>query len=108
MNQINLTHAAFAKAKSDVAEGAGQLQRDRDSIDGRVSGFLGSGWTGIAADSFVEAWGDWKDAAGDVHRGLVSMGELLDVAHKDFISADDSSQQALDQVSARLIDRLGG
>ncbi|MEJ7832947.1 MAG: WXG100 family type VII secretion target [Nocardioides sp.] len=108
MTQIDLTHTAFDKAKSDVREGAERLTRDRDNIDARVTGFLGSGWTGIAADSFVEAWGDWKDAAGDVLQGLVSMGELLDAVHKDFIAADDASQQSLDQISARLIDRLGG
>ncbi|MBA3783105.1 MAG: hypothetical protein H0X12_14800, partial [Nocardioides sp.] len=50
---------------------------------------------------------DWKVAAKDVHDGLVAMGELLDAAHQDFIQADDSSQQQLDQLSARLIDRLG-
>lgn len=108
MSQITLTHAAFAKAKSDVQLGSERLKKDRDSIDERVSGFLGSGWTGVAADSFVEGWEEWKAAAGDVLQGLVSMGELLDAVHQDFIQADDSSQNSLDQVSARVIDRLGG
>ena len=108
MSQINLTHDAFAKAKADVAHGVERLQRDRSTIDQRVSGFLGRGWTGVAADSFVEGWGEWKDAAGEVLEGLRAMGELLDAAHHDFIAADDSSQQSLDQLSARLVDRLGG
>lgn len=107
MTQINLTHAAFAKAKSDVQVGAERLQKDRDTIDQRVTGFLGSGWTGSAADSFVTAWGDWKAAADDVLQGLTSMGELLDAAHRDFVQSDDSSQQALDRVSARLVERMG-
>lgn len=107
MGQINLTHAAFAKAKSDVQAGAERLHRDRENIDLRVSGFLGSGWTGDAADSFVDAWDDWKAAAGDVLQGLRSMGELLDAAHRDFVQADDASQVNLDQIAARLIDRLG-
>ncbi|WP_426245473.1 WXG100 family type VII secretion target [Nocardioides sp. LHG3406-4] len=105
---INVIHQAFTQAKADVAEGAGRLKSDRDRIDTRVSGFLGSGWTGVAADSFVDAWGDWKVAATDVLDGLVAMGELLEAAHKDYIDADDTSQQQLDQLSARLIDRLGG
>ena len=104
---INVIHDAFATAKSDVAAGAARLEADRTRIDGRVSGFLGSGWTGVAAESFVEAWSDWKVAAKDVHDGLVAMGELLDAAHRDYVEADDSSQQQLDQLATRLIDRLG-
>lgn len=105
---INVIHQAFTRAKSDVAEGCSRLKSDRDAIDKRVTGFLGTGWTGVAADSFVDAWGDWRVAATDVLDGLTAMGELLDAAHKDFIESDDSSQQRLDQLSARLIDRLGG
>lgn len=107
MDQINLTHAAFAKAKSDVQAGAERLHKDRDSIDQRVTGFLGSGWTGEAADSFVDAWDDWKAAAGDVLQGLNAMRELLDATHRDFVESDEFSQRSLDQLSARLIDRLG-
>lgn len=107
MSQINLTHAAFAKVRSDVQVGAERLTSSRDSIDHRVSGFLGSGWTGEAADSFVEGWSDWKSAAGEILDGLSAMGELLDAAHRDFVAADESSQRSLDAISARLIDRLG-
>ena len=108
MNQINLTHAAFAKARSDVDRAAERLQRDRDTIDQRVSAYLGAGWTGVAADSFVEAWDDWKVAAGDVLEGLRAMELLLEATHRDFVETDDASQQNLDQLSARLVDRLGG
>ena len=51
MEEINLAHAAFAQAIRDVQDAASRLHRDRDRIDERVSGYLGSGWTGIAADS---------------------------------------------------------
>jgi len=107
MNQINLTHAAFDRAKADVAAGVDKLRTDRDRIDTRVGGFLGSGWTGTAADSFVDGWEDWKTAADDVLQGLDAMGQLLDAAHRDFIASDDTSQAALDRLSSRLIDRLG-
>lgn len=104
---IELIHQAFNKGKSDVREAAGRLTKDRDDIDRRVSGYLGQGWTGIAADSFVDAWDDWKLAATDVLEGLVAMGELMQAAHTDFIEQDDASQQKLDAISARIIDRLG-
>jgi WXG100 family type VII secretion target len=107
MNQINVLHSAFTKAKADVREAAGTLRQDRDRIDSRVSGYLGSGWTGVAADSFVDAWDEWKTGATDVLEGLVSMAELLDATHRDFTEQDDASQQRLDTISARIIDRLG-
>jgi WXG100 family type VII secretion target len=104
---INLTNEAFNKARSDVREGAGRLTKDRDDIDRRVSGFLGDGWVGVAADSFIEAWDDWKVAATDVLDGLVAMGELLDATQKDFNAEDEESQRKLDAVSSRIIERLG-
>ena len=67
----------------------------------------GSGWTGVAADSFVDAWDDWKLAATDVLDGLVAMAELLDAAHADYVSQDAGSQRTLDQISSRIIERLG-
>ena len=107
MEQVNVTHAAFTGAIRDVRDAASRLRRDRDRINDRVSGYLGSGWTGIAADSFVEAWAEWKAGATDVLEGLVAMGELLDATHKDFIQQDDASEEAMNQVAARIVDRLG-
>lgn len=107
MEQVNLTDAAFAQAIRDVQDAASRLHRDRDRIDERVSGYLGSGWTGVAADSFGEAWAEWKTGATDVLEGLVAMGELLDATQKDFIQQDDASEQAMNQIAARIVDRLG-
>ncbi|NYE38715.1 WXG100 family type VII secretion target [Nocardioides cavernae] len=107
MEQVQVMHAAFAKAKDDVHDAAERLRTDRSQIDGRVRGFLDSGWSGEAADSFSEAWEEWKESAGEVLAGLTAMRELLDETHRDFIASDDSSQQRLDALSARIIDRLG-
>lgn len=107
MEQLNLTHAAFARAIRDVQGAASRLHSDRDRIDERVSGYLGSGWTGVAAESFVEAWAEWKSGATDVLEGLVAMGELLDATQKDFIQQDDASEQAMTQIATHIIDRLG-
>jgi len=104
---IQLTEAAFRKAEADVHSAASDLRRDRDAADRRVTGFLDRGWTGVAADSFVEAWGDWREAAGDVLDGLVAMEQLLAATRRDFVEQDDSSQQRLDAISARIVDRLG-
>lgn len=107
MERVTVMHAAFAKAKDDVQFAAERLRTDRNAIDGRVRGFLNAGWSGEAADSFSEAWEEWKDSAGEVLDGLTAMRELLDATHRDFVASDDSSQQQLDAISARLIERLG-
>ena len=72
-----------------------------------MRGFLGSGWTGVAADSFVDGWDDWVAAAADVEEGLVAMSELLVAARNGFVAQDQASQQTLDAISARIIERLG-
>lgn len=104
---VQLVHEAFNQAKADVRDGAARLHKDRDDIDRKITAYLGAGWTGVAADSFVEAWDDWKAGATDVLDGLVAMAELLDAAHADYIAQDDASQARLDRVSSRIIERLG-
>lgn len=104
---VRVIHEAFRTAIRDVGTGVETLQSARDTADARVGGFLRSGWTGVAADSFGDAWDEWKLAAGDVLDGLEAMQQLLDAAHRDFTRADDSSQLALDSISARIIERLG-
>lgn len=98
---------AFDKGIGNVRSASDLLGKDRRAIDQRVRGFLGHGWTGVAAESFVDAWDDWVAAAGDVEEGLVAMNELLVAARNDFVAQDEASQQTLDAISARIIDRLG-
>ncbi|WP_457189527.1 WXG100 family type VII secretion target [Nocardioides sp. P5_E3] len=107
MDQVQVMHAAFAKAKDDVYDAAERLRTGRNQIDGRVRGFLNAGWSGEAADAFSDAWEEWKESAGEVLAGLTAMRELLDETQSDFITSDDASQQRLDALSARIIDRLG-
>ena len=104
---ILLIEQAFNKGKADVRDAAARLRKDRDDADRRVTGFLQSGWTGVASESFVEAWGDWKVAATDVLDGLVAMADLLDAAQADFVAQDEASQARLDTISAQIIERLG-
>jgi WXG100 family type VII secretion target len=104
---INMVHQAMHKAKSDVAAASERLADERARADRRVTGLLGSGWTGVAADSFVDTWDDWKLAADQVVDGLDAMRQLLDVVHRDLTEQDEAAQVALDQISQRILDRLG-
>lgn len=104
---IKVIHAAFAQAIADVRDAAEELAQTRRAVDRRISGFLGVGWRGAAAESFIAPWGDWVVGAEDAERGLSAMAELLAATHRDFRREDEESQRALDDISARIIARLG-
>ena len=72
-----------------------------------MDAFLQGGWTGLAADSFADAWSDWRRAADDVLTGLVTIRDLLEATHGDLSARDLDSHAALDVVGGRLQARLG-
>ena len=104
---MQLDNAAFDRARNDVREAAATLRTDRSDADQRMAGVLGSSWVGAAADAMAEAWQDWLAAATDVEEGLAAMAQLLDAVQADWNRQDDESQRSLDQISAKIVDRLG-
>lgn len=104
---VQVIHQAFTRGIDHVQAASERLERDRARIDDRVSGFLAAGWSGVAAEAFMEAWEDWKLAATDVRQGLDAMAQLMDAARRDLMDQDVASQQSLDAISAQIIDRLG-
>lgn len=104
---IAVDHAAFRVAIRDARDAAIELQNLRDRAARQVDTFLQGGWTGLAADSFAEAWSDWRRAADDVATGLATIGDLLDAAHRDLSARDLCANAALDRVGERLHARLG-
>ena len=103
---LRFENAAIRQAVADVQSAHGELIEARADADRRVSSLLGAGWTGAAADTFAEAWSDWLAGAEQVESGLEAMGQILDAVHRDLVAQDDSSQAALDQISARIVERL--
>ncbi len=103
---LRLEHAAMRTAVSDVHKAYEELTDARTKADQRVASLLAAGWTGIASDAFSDAWSDWLAGAQQVEDGLEAMGQLLDAVHRDMVNQDDGSQAALDQVSARIVERL--
>ena len=104
---LAVDHVAFRAAVRDVRDVATELQQVRDQAARRVDAFLEGAWAGLAADSFADAWSDWRRAADDVLTGLVTIGDLLDATHEDLSARDLDADTALDRVSARLHKRLG-
>ena len=104
---IAVDHAALQAAIRDARDAAIELEHLRDQAARQVDTFLQGGWTGLAADSFADAWSDWRRAADDVLTGLATIGDLLDAAHRDLTASDLYAHAALDRVSERLHARLG-
>lgn len=98
---------ALDEAAQAVRRAAAQLRRDRDDVHRRVAGFLGHGWTGQAADSFVDAWRGWWCGTVDVLDGLDAMGALLATTREDYASVDAGSAAGVARVADRLVEALG-
>jgi WXG100 family type VII secretion target len=104
---IALDHDSFRTTVADVAHRAEVLATARDRIGQEVDGLLNGGWSGVAADSFAEAWSEWWAASGDVVDGLVAMAQLLDAVEVDLNGRDGDAQVALGRVTDRIVSRLG-
>ncbi|CAN5397647.1 hypothetical protein BH10ACT10_BH10ACT10_28800 [soil metagenome] len=92
--------AALAKAQSLVAEIAAGLVQERASLDRSVSGLLGTGWSGAAADEYRQAWGDWCDGADQVLEALHTESELLGSTRSAYLGSDDASVQTTVPISS--------
>jgi WXG100 family type VII secretion target len=103
---IELDHAVFDSVLRDVRDAAAELRDAREQATRGVDAFLQSGWTGVAADSYGEAWGDWSRAADDVLSGLLTIGNMLEAAHADLTEPDLDSHMAFGRIATRLHERL--
>lgn len=104
---IELIHAAFDKGKADLETAASELRSTRLRIERRINDYVGQGWTGSAAASFLPAWEEWLTGALDAEEALIAMRQLMQAHQDDMRVEDETTQQRLDQISARIIERLG-
>lgn len=107
MSEVRLVHDAMSRAIAETRAARQRLVADRRSAQRRVDSFLGTGWQGVANDAFSEAWGEWLASADRVEEGLGAMADLLQAHHRDMVEQDEESQRAMDQLAARIVDRLG-
>lgn len=104
---IACSDPAFDTAVTDLRAGADHLAATRERIGREVDGLLDGGWSGTAATAFADAWQDWWASAGEVHAGLVAMGDLVAAVHRDLAEQDAATAARLDVVAGRIVERLG-
>lgn len=107
MSEIRLVHDAMSRAIAETRAARQRLSSERRSAQRRVDSFLGSGWQGVANEAFSQAWEEWLESADQVEEGLGAMADLLQAHHRDMVEQDEESQRAMDQIAARIVDRLG-
>ncbi len=78
-----------------VSSTADELIQGLQALDAEVSGFVGSGWTGMSSGSFAKSFWHWHEGAMEVHTGLAEMAHLLSTAADGYQRRDDASAESL-------------
>ena len=96
MGELQVTEAQVAAVAGDLRAVAEETRSGLSSLDGQLSGLLGSGWTGQAGAAFGGVWQRWHEGAEELLRGLDKMAGLLDEAAHGYHQTDSSGGAAID------------
>ncbi|MGJ6126036.1 WXG100 family type VII secretion target [Mycolicibacterium sp. Y3] len=92
---LGVTPEELRRVSGDVSATADELIQGLRTLDDEVSGFVGSGWTGLSSGSFAQSFWRWHDGAMEVHAGLAEMADLLRTAAGGYQRQDETSAAAL-------------
>ena len=95
---------ALADAIAEIRSTADELDRGRTHLHESFGSFLGGGWQGQAAESFVGGWDDWSSGVASVLDALGDMADLLEQHGRDVQAQDVDASWSV----GRLHSRLGG
>ncbi|HKP44401.1 WXG100 family type VII secretion target [Mycobacterium sp.] len=90
MSQLGVTPSELVAVAAELESVAEGLRSGLGSLDGEVSGLLGSGWSGEAASAYSGVWQEWHDGASQVVQGLTAMHGLLQEAAGRYSGTDTS------------------
>jgi len=93
MTTISLVHDALLRGRGDIRAAAVLLDEAASSARSRVRS-LESSWHGLAAGTFLAAFGEWDEAAAGCLGDLRRLAEELAAAHALFTAADDAAAVA--------------
>jgi WXG100 family type VII secretion target len=99
---MSMDHGALAQAIAEVRATADDLDRGRTTLHRSFGSFLGGGWTGRAAESFVDGWEDWSEGVGSVLDALAGIADLLEQHGRDVQAQDLGASWAVGDLHSRL------
>jgi WXG100 family type VII secretion target len=102
MSSLQLRYAALSAASGTISSVFDELTGAGQTLDGRATAFLGSGWQGQAAEAFRTGYDEWSAGAREVLAALVEMGVLIDQANQRFAGTDVGVDTAMQNLHARL------
>lgn len=102
MGQFDVYLSAITRARQDVAEISGELVDQKQRLAVSFDSFLGSDWTGAAADSFRSAFTDWADGADKVLEGLHAASRLLEQSRALYAANDSGVHTDFGRLNERL------
>src|SRR3954470_1638195 len=105
---MSMSYPALAHAVAELRGTADELDRGPAPLHTSFGSFLGGGWTGQAAESFVGGWDDWSDGVSAVLDALGSLTDLV-VQHGRELQAEDlGASLSVDRLHSRLGGAGGG
>jgi WXG100 family type VII secretion target len=88
VSDLQVTTSALLAVAGELESVADGLRAGLGSLDGEVSGLLGSGWSGEAASAYSGVWQEWHEGAQRVAEGLTAMTGLLQEAAGRYSATD--------------------
>jgi WXG100 family type VII secretion target len=104
VTELAIQYGELQRTVADLHATHGELARGKGRLHESCGSYLGTGWTGAAADSFRDGWSTWAEGVDDVLDALGSMGELLTENARAFRSDDSLTGSSIDRLHHRLGD----
>ncbi|CDO09889.1 WXG100 family type VII secretion target [Mycolicibacterium cosmeticum] len=99
---LGVSPEVVQRVSAAVSASADELISGLQALDAEVSGFVGSGWTGLSSGSFARSFWRWHEGAVQVHAGLAEMANLLNTAATAYRRQDESAAAALSGDAGRM------
>ena len=101
-DDLELDPVAFGRAQDQLSNVYDDLVAEQRALERTMSTLFSDGWTGVAADEFVDGWADWRTGCNDVLDGLVRMNQAMTTVSIGLHLSDTHNHDAIDRVRSRL------
>jgi WXG100 family type VII secretion target len=102
VTDLAMQYAELQRTVGDVHTARGDLAHGKQRLHDSFGDYLGTGWTGAAADSFRTGWTTWSEGVDEVLDALGSMAALLTENAREFQTHDSMSGLTMDLLQGRL------